>query len=149
MKLRIYLDTSVISACVDERTPERLEETRGFWKRLGTFDVTTSDLVRQEIGRTGDDRQRSAMLELLSSTREIAASEEARGLATQYVQRGLFGPTMHDDALHLAIAVLSRQDILVSWNFKHLVNRRKRAQVSEVNTLMGLPTIEILAPSEL
>jgi predicted nucleic acid-binding protein len=149
MRLRLYLDTSVISACVDERTPERLEETRGFWKRLGEFDVTTSDLVRQEIGRTGDDAQRSAMLELLSSTREITVSEQARDLATQYVQRGLFGPTMYDDALHMAIAVLDRQDILVSWNFRHLVNRRKRAQVSEVNALMGLPSIEILAPSEL
>lgn len=72
-----------------------------------------------------------------------------RELADQYVQHGLFGAGMYSDALQLAAAVISRQDILVSWNFKHLVNRRKRAQVNEVNVLLGLPTVEILAPTEL
>ena len=52
------------------------------------------------------------------------------------------------DALHVAIAVATRQDILVSWNFRHLVNRRRRALVNEVNILTGYPSIEILAPPE-
>lgn len=56
---------------------------------------------------------------------------------------------MNTDARHLVIAVLSRQDVLLSWNFHHLANRRRRAQVNEVNVLRGLPTIEILAPPEL
>jgi hypothetical protein len=38
--------------------------------------------------------------------------------------------------------------ILVSWNFRHLVNRRRRALINEVNALMGHPGIEILAPPE-
>jgi len=48
----------------------------------------------------------------------------------------------------VAIAVAARQDILVSWNFRHLVNRRRRALVNEVNVLAGYPSIEILAPPE-
>lgn len=54
-----------------------------------------------------------------------------------------------EDALHVTVAVVSRQDVLVSWNFRHLVNRRRRALINEVNILLGFPTIEIVAPPEL
>lgn len=70
-------------------------------------------------------------------------------MAGVYVANGLFGPAMYNDALYVAIAISARQDILVSWNFRHLVNRRKRAQVDQLNVSLGLRTIEILAPSEL
>jgi len=45
--------------------------------------------------------------------------------------------------------VLTRQDVLLSRNFKHLVNRRRRAQVNEVNVSLSLPMIEVLAPPEI
>jgi hypothetical protein len=56
---------------------------------------------------------------------------------------------MFNDALHVAAAVLTRQDVLLSWNFKHLVNRRRRAKVNDVNVSQGLPMIEIVAPPEI
>jgi predicted nucleic acid-binding protein len=149
MKLRLYLDTSVLSAYFDERAPERMAETRGFWAGMMEFDVAASKIVREEIERTPDIGRRTAMLSLLAQTREIGVTREARELARRYTERGLFSPIMFSDAMHLAVAVLDRQDILVSWNFKHLVNRRMRAQACEVNAILGLPMIEILAPSEL
>jgi hypothetical protein len=56
---------------------------------------------------------------------------------------------MLSDAVHVAAAVLTRQDILLSWNFRHLVNRVRRAKVNEVNISLGLPTIEVIAPPEI
>ena len=56
---------------------------------------------------------------------------------------------MLNDSLHVAAAVLSRQDVLISWNFRHLVNRRRCAQVNQVNVSRGLPTVEIVAPPEM
>jgi hypothetical protein len=76
-------------------------------------------------------------------------TEEMRELAGSYVEAGVFTSVMFNDALHVAAAVLTRQDILLSWNFKHLVNRRRRAQVNDTNISLGLPTIEIVAPPEL
>jgi len=149
MKLRLYLDTSVLSAYCDPRAPERMAETREFCARLSEFDVVTSGIVREEIERTPDIVRRREMLNLLAQTRELEVTAEARELAGRYVEHGLFTPVMYSDALHLAVAVLDRQDILVSWNFKHLVNRRTRAQVCDANANLGLPMIEILAPSEL
>jgi len=70
-------------------------------------------------------------------------------VADYYVEAGVFTITMRNDALHVAAAVLSRQDILLSWNFRHLVNRTRRAKINETNAFRGLPAIEILAPPEL
>jgi hypothetical protein len=55
---------------------------------------------------------------------------------------------MFNEALHVAAAVLTRQDILLSWNFKPLINRRRRARINAVHMSFGLPTLEMLAPSE-
>ncbi|MEK7794111.1 MAG: hypothetical protein AAB353_06260 [Candidatus Hydrogenedentota bacterium] len=69
-------------------------------------------------------------------------------LAQAYVHRGAFSPASMDDATHVAAAAIGNFDIIVSWNFKHLVNRRRRAMVAAVNIDLGFPSIEILAPPE-
>jgi predicted nucleic acid-binding protein len=45
-KLKIYLDTSVISHLQHEDVPEKMKETLLFWEELktGKYDVVTSDL---------------------------------------------------------------------------------------------------------
>ena len=149
MKLRVYLDTSVISAYFDDRAPDRMAETRTFWLRLSEFEVSTSALVREEIERTLDPGRREQMLRLIDDTLQADVTPEAHDLAREYIHRGLFTPPMYGDALHLAVSVLTRQDVLISWNFKHLVNRRKRAEVIQANIVLELPTIEILSPPEL
>lgn len=71
-----------------------------------------------------------------------------KDLAQNYLDTGILTPTMRNDALHVAAAVLNRQDVLLSWNFKHLVNRRRRAIINQLNISQGLPMIEIVAPPE-
>ena len=126
-----------------------MAETRAFWSKLPQFEVSTSALVREEIERTPDARRRAAMLRLLDETGDADVTPEAHELARAYVRRGLFTAAMYGDALHLAVSVLTRHDVLVSWNFRHLVNRRKRAEVTEANVALDLPAIEILSPPEL
>ena len=62
MKLRVYLDTSVVSAYCDERAHERMLETREFWFRLDEFEVSVSMLVQQENEQTLDAERRSYFL---------------------------------------------------------------------------------------
>jgi len=147
VRLRLYLDTSVISANVDERLPERRRATLEFWERLADYDVAISELTLTEI-RAARPVLREGMLIQIAGFRVLPVSEGARNLAGEYVQRGVFSAAMAMDALHVALAVTTGQDILVSWNFRHLVNRRRRGLVNEVNVLMGHPSIEILAPPE-
>lgn len=149
MKQRIYLDTSVLSALGDVRTPDRQALTGEFFARLDGFEASTSEFTRTEIGDTRDSRRRDEMLSLLEVLTIHAVTTEARELAGRYLTAGIFPETVPGDALHVAIAVLTRQDVLVSWNFKHLVNQRRRAAIDALNLALGLSTLRILPPPEL
>jgi predicted nucleic acid-binding protein len=149
MKLRIYLDTSVFSAYYDERSPDRRAQTEEFWERVTAYEASTSELAREELAKTPSANRRRRLVKLLEGLTLHTITADMRKLAEQYVKTGVFTPIMVNDAVHVAAAVLTRQDILVSWNFRHLVNRTRRAKVNEVNVSWGLPTIEIIAPPEL
>ena len=149
MKLKLYLDTSVFSAYLDDRATDRRAQTVEFWERLTVFDACTSELAREELENTPTADRRKRLLRLLDGLRVHPITLEMRELSERYVQAGVFTAIMINDAVHVAAAVLTRQDILLSWNFKHLVNRVRRAKINHVNVSQGLPTIEIIAPPEI
>jgi len=149
MKLKVYLDTSVFSACFDDRAPDRKSLTEDFWRSHDVYRCSTSYLAVQELRKTNDLQLRSKMESLLVGLELIEMTNEMANLAQKYVAAGAFSHAMENDALHVAAATLTGQDVLLSWNFRHLVNRRRRAVVAEVNTLAQLPVIEILSPPEL
>ncbi len=148
MKLRLYPDTSDFNLRFDERSPERHRLTCEFFDRSDGFLLATSEAARAEIQRAADDVRRGMMLELLSGLPIHPVTDEMRRLAASYLTAGVFTPAMEMDALHVAAAVISQQDILVSWNFKHLVNRRRRGLINMTNAALGFPLIEIMAPPE-
>lgn len=148
MRLRVYLDTSVFSAYLDDAAPDRRDATREFWDRFPEFEVAASVLTRMELAQTLDEKKRAGLLDLLQGITLLEVTDEASDLARRYVAGGAFSGGMLPDATHVAIAVLARQDVLASWNFRHLVNRRRRARVNELNVAMGLPHIDIVAPPE-
>lgn len=148
MKLRLYLDTSVFSAYCDPRVPDRQLTTQAFWATLDEFDAATSDLAVQELAQAADQSLQDRFRQLLAGVRVHPVTEEMTELARRYIDAGVFTAVTFNDALHVAAAVLTRQDVLVSWNFRHLVNRRRRAEINQVNVSHGLPSMEILAPPE-
>ena len=73
---------------------------------------------------------------------------EAEALATEYIRDGAVGKHQRADALHIAIATAARIDVLVSWNFKHIVNLRRIHAFNAVNLKRGYPILEIRNPRE-
>ena len=53
------------------------------------------------------------------------------------------------DALHIAVATVAGVDVLVSWNFKHIVNFRRIRAYNEVNRGMGYGILDIRTPREI
>jgi predicted nucleic acid-binding protein len=149
MKLKIYIDTSVFSACFDERAPDRKLLTVEFWQSRNIYECSTSDLGLDELNQTTDLQLRAKMKSLLAGVNIIPVTREMENLAEKYISMGAFTGTMYNDAVHVAAATLSGQDVLVSWNFRHLVNRRRRAMVCDINGAAGLRAIEIMSPPEL
>jgi predicted nucleic acid-binding protein len=148
-KLRVYLDTSVFSAYHDDRTPERQAETRRFWGRLGAFEVVTSEATRWEMLRTPDVERRATLLDTMPAVEVASVPDAAGDVADEYVAAGAFTARKRDDAIHLATAALTGCQILVSWDYRHLVRRRVRGIVAEANARLGLPTVEIVSPPEM
>ncbi len=73
---------------------------------------------------------------------------EAKQLAEAYIAAGVLTSKMRADAQHIAIATVGRVDVLVSWNFKHIVNLQRIHGYNSVNLREGYPMIEIRTPRE-
>jgi len=149
-KPKVYLDTSVPNAYFDEKNPYRQEVTRQFWLKLKEYQILISDLVIREIKATGNKKLREKLLELVKNFDLLSTkSKEIRMLAEEYVSKGTI-PVKHiEDAVHIAVATINSADILVSWNFEHIVKLKTKREVNAVNVLLGYKPIEIVEPAML
>ena len=48
-----------------------------------------------------------------------------KDLALKYLKAKILSEKFKSDTMHIAIATVSDVDVLVSWNFKHIVNFQK------------------------
>jgi predicted nucleic acid-binding protein len=89
LRAKIYLDTSVVSALFDERTPERKSQTYDAWQLLSDYDVYLSETVVFELGNASDELK-TKMLEAVKSFTVIPITAIANELADEYVSQGIF-----------------------------------------------------------
>ncbi len=148
-KITIYLDTSVISALFDERKPERMLWTQEFWSFIDEFEIYISDVVIAEIGETPDPKLRRNMLEAVKGLNILEFNEEAEWLGNEYVRYEAIPERYRKDAFHLSIATVNEIDILLSWNYRHIVRRKTKKIVNLVNELYDYPALEIMTPPEI
>lgn len=149
-RLKIYLDTSVPNAYFDIKNPSRKDITREFWKKLKEYDVFISDVVIKEIGDIGDAIRRREILALVNELHVLSSNEkEIEVLTEEYIRRGVI-PVRHiEDAIHIAVASFYGPDILISWNFEHIVKLKTKREVNVINVLIGYNQLEIIEPSML
>lgn len=74
--------------------------------------------------------------------------EESEELAEEYVRQEVVSRRMLVDAQHIAVATVARVDVLVSWNFRHIVNLDRIRGFNAVNLRMGYSMLEIRSPLE-
>ena len=147
-RLRVYVDTSVIGGPLDV---EFAEASTRFFEFLtqGEFIALVSALTAEEVERAPLAVQESLSALPDSNTERVAVDEEARRLSQMYLAANVVPEASANDALHVAIATVARADLIVSWNFKHLVNFRRIRGFNAVNLREGYPPIEIRSPKEL
>ncbi len=78
----------------------------------------------------------------------IEINDNALNLAEIYLERKILTSKYRDDARHIAIASIANVDVLVSWNFKHIVHYDKIRLFNAVNLEQGLKTVDIYSPRE-
>jgi len=147
MKRRIYTDTSVFGGYFDV---EFEEHSRQLFERFRAGDdiLLLSDLTRLEL-MGAPERVRRLEGSLPSEHIEyVDLDEEARDLADLYIAAGVVGVSMLADAQHIAAATVHRADVVVSWNFRHIVNLRRIHGFNSINLREEYPLLEIRTPRE-
>ena len=145
--MRIYVDTSVVGGYFDD---EFADATKQFFEKVesGDFSLVISDLLRAELV-LAPARVRDYLSKFKGSEiEEISRSDEALDLADLYIAEKVVGATSLSDCRHIAIATVYKVDVLVSWNFKHIVNLRRIRGYNSVNLKNGYPMLEIRTPAE-
>ncbi|MBI4712926.1 MAG: PIN domain protein [Planctomycetes bacterium] len=144
---RIYIDASVIGGCLDDEFDTASNLLIGLVRRgkhiAVVSDITLGELEMAPISVKGI---------LPSIPKEfieyIALNEEAIELANSYIKEGIVSRSYFIDARHIALATIARVSLLVSWNFKHMVNIRLIHAYNSVNLKLGYPLLEIRSPWE-
>ena len=148
MAKRVYIDTSVVGGQFDK---EFSADTVPFFKAVtkGLFVIIVSDLLKAELLRAPQE-VKDFLSDLPSQQIEnIRLTQEASELADQYIIAKVVGQTSRADCQHIAMATLAKADILVSWNFKHIVNLDKIRGYNGINYQLGHNMIEIRTPKEI
>ena len=144
--MRIYADTSVFGGLFDK---EFDHATRQFLDEVdnGRFILVTSAVVATEI-RPAPEAVQSLFAHYEERAEITTVTEAALSLQQHYIDSGVVTPKSMDDALHVALATVSSCNLIVSWNFKHIVHFDKIPKYNAVNTLNGYGPIGIFSPME-
>ena len=145
---RIYIDTSVIGGLFDD---EFSEDTKTFFDKVekGEIKIVYSEITVDELAEAPEN-VKSYFDRLNSSQKEfVGITQESINLATTYIRERVVGKTSSADCMHIALATINQVDILVSWNFKHIVNIGRIRGYNSVNLRLGFTTLEIRTPKEI
>ncbi len=147
MKQRFYFDTSVFGGVYDiefdELTLQLFEKVK-----LGEIICMYSDLTIGELDNA-PEQVRNFINTLPNENMEfVQITNESLNLAREYIAENVVGKSSFDDCVHIALATINKADILVSWNFKHIVNIYRIRGYNSVNLKHGYATLEIRSPKD-
>jgi len=145
---RIYIDTSIVGGFFDK---EFEKETKLLFQKLENKEIifVISDLLFDELEEAPSNVKQLLKNYDKNLLEEIVSTDEVRELANKYIAENVVGKTSLDDCKHIALATINKVDILVSWNFKHIVNIIRIKGYNAVNPKNGYQTLEIRNPKDL
>lgn len=144
---KIYIDTSILGGCFDVEfkkwSDKLIEEFIS-----GMYLAVISDLTLKEL--------ESAPIQVRKKINEvpekniiyISSNDETKSLRDEYIKEKIVTKKNLIDAEHIALASVYEVDVLVSWNFKHIVNFPRIKQYNSVNQKNGYKLLEIRTPRE-
>ena len=148
MIIKFYIDTSVFGGYFDtefEKTTKKLFSQIKKEKIV----ILYSEMTENELSSAPEIIKTFVRNLPPENIEYIEISEESIKLADEYIKEKVVGKTSRDDCIHIALATLNRADVLISWNFKHIVNLNRIRGYNSVNLKLGYPPIEIRSPKEM
>ncbi|MEO8448003.1 MAG: PIN domain protein [bacterium] len=144
-KQKVYLDTSVIGGCFDNEFKVDSNKIIELIK-FNIYEGVISSITIDELEDAPD-----YVKEILNKVdfEILYLNEDVISLAKKYLNEKIVSEKYMSDCQHIAIATIFNIDVLISWNFKHIVNLNKIKQFNLVNLKEGYKQLEIRSPKEL
>ena len=151
--VRVYLETSFVSACVTTRTSlrsvyERESSLRWWQDQATSSDRFISDEVLNELSHPKYP-SRDRALEFVREVSVLGISEAMISFAQALVDRLVMPRPAAGDALHIAIATISHMDVILTWNVRHLANPNKVLHLYAICSEFGYLCPKVLRPDDL
>jgi len=148
-KLKLYLDASAIGYLDETTSRKEMNDMQTLWEQIkqGRYDVTLSEVTLEEISAIQDKDKLNKLEVYLSEINytTIETDPEIERVADLVkVNKLLISDKHQNDRLHIGCAVVHGCDVLVSYNFRHLVNVRVIKGVRGISNLTGYGNIDIM-----
>jgi len=147
-RARVYVDTSVFGGTQDD---EFARSSQRFFDRVRSGEIVAlvSQVSLDELALAPEAIQ-TVLGDLPERhVQRVPITDEVRLLADAYVAAGAVAEASMDDALHVAAATVAHADVIVSWNFRHIVNYHRIRRFNSVNLGSGYPMLDIRSPLEM
>ena len=146
--MRVYVYTSVVGGFYGK---EFDEATKVLFKKVenGEIILVVSELLEAELLRAPEHVRNHLDNYSKKQIQRVELTEEAKILADRYIAERVVGATSKADCQHIAMATINKVDVLVSWNFKHIVNLKRIRGYNAVNLKNNYTMLEIRTPKEI
>ena len=142
----------MISHLKQDDVPEKMQDTMKFWEKIkkNTYEILLSNVTIGEVLKCLEPKRsllRDYLNEIKYNLVDFENDEEIEIMAQQIIENKILTQKSYDDCLHIAGAVVYGCDIIVSWNFKHMVNYKTINGVKILSYQNGYKIIEIFTPT--
>jgi hypothetical protein len=147
-KIKIYLDTSVVSMLDDSSLGILTKNFFELVKQKDSYELVISPIVISEIGNAKTEKRDTIFrfLSTLNNLAELPLNDEPSKLTMAYLFAGILTFNHIGDLSHVAYASVHECDVIVSWNRKHIANSMKLQKMNLCNLKYGYNTIIICTP---
>jgi predicted nucleic acid-binding protein len=149
-KQKIYLDTSIISYLDQQKKKKKMAVTHKLWHKIlaDEYDVVTSEVLDWEIDDC-DENKKKVLKEYQNQLKGAIAliGEKEKYVVESIIENGILTqPKTYRDCLHIAAAIIADCDVILSWNFKHIVNPKTIDGVKIIAIKNGYRDMHIYSP---
>jgi predicted nucleic acid-binding protein len=128
--LKVYFETSVFNFAFADDSPVEKDITLKLFNKIKDYEAYISEIVIREISRAPEFKKKQ-LFNLINKYefKELEFDRESEELAKWYIKEGVIPEKYEEDAFHIAIASVNNLDVLISWNFSHIVKLKTKMRV--------------------
>ena len=152
-KIKIFLDANAISNLDQPNMAYEMADMKALWELMkeGMYEIVISTLVIDELERIPKKDKKDLIFDYLNQIdMEVHdLTDEMKEIANLLLKYNILSEKDYNDAMHIACAMVTGCDCLVSYNFDDINNIKTIKGVRTISLLQGYGDMDILTAATL